>query len=86
MKRLAGKYLVTIFFPVWILILSGCSTKKDETTSTDKRYSCDGPISQCLKIKSGWTLDVKTTNEIVIDPSVIKLADGRFRIYGNDQS
>jgi hypothetical protein len=67
-----------------ILLVPGCATKDDDPGPTDTRYTCDGSLSQCLKIKSGWTLDVKATDEIVIDPSVVALPDGRFRIYGND--
>jgi len=67
-----------------ILFLSSCGTTQDANTPKSERYNCDGTLSQCLRIRSGWTLDVKTTNEIIIDPSVVMLPDGRVRIYGND--
>lgn len=67
-----------------ILCVSGCGTKEDDNPNpTDTAYTCDGPISQCLRIKSGWVLDVKTTDEVIVDPSVVALSDGRFRIYAN---
>jgi hypothetical protein len=66
-----------------ILVVSSCGTKVDENTPTSTRYSCDGTINQCLKIKAGWTLDVRTTDPAIVDPSVIALPDGSFRIYAN---
>jgi hypothetical protein len=68
-----------------ILLTPGCGTKEDDSDgTTDTRYVCDGSISQCLRLKTGWILDVKSTDEIIFDPSVAALPDGRFRIYGND--
>ena len=66
-----------------ILVVSSCGTKVDTNTPTDTRYTCDGTIAQCLRIKSGWTLDVKTTDTAIVDPCVVALPDGSFRIYAN---
>jgi hypothetical protein len=65
-----------------ILLVSSCATKVDENTPTP-RYTCDGTPAQCLKIGAGWTLDVKISDVTIVDPSVVALPDGRFRIYGN---
>ncbi len=70
-----------------IILVPGCGTAGDDDQGpTDTRYICDGTLSQCLRMKTGWTLDVKATDEIVIDPSAVALSDGRFRIYGNDMA
>jgi hypothetical protein len=69
------------------LLWQSCGTKEDNPGEvTQTRYACDGPLSQCLKIKSGWTFEGMISDKIIVDPSVVSLADGRFRIYGNDTS
>jgi hypothetical protein len=68
-----------------MLFVPGCGTKTDSNqVAPTSRYTCDGTLATCLLIKAGWTLSVKTTDEIITDPSVVALPDGSFRIYGND--
>ncbi len=67
-----------------ILFVSSCGTKTDDNGQTPStRYTCDGTISQCLRIRSGWTLDAKTVDMVIVDPSVVALPGGNFRIYAN---
>lgn len=75
--------LLALGCSVSILLVSSCGTKGDENAPTDIRYTCDGTPTQCLKIGAGWTLDVKISDLVIVDPCVVALADGRFRIYGH---
>jgi hypothetical protein len=40
---------------------------------------------QCLKIQSGWIMEGQISEELISDASVIRLSDGRYRIYSNDK-
>jgi hypothetical protein len=82
-RALLFLFLLTIVVLGSILFVSSCGTKEDENTPTDTRYTCDGTPDQCLRIGSGWTLDVKICDDVIVDPSVVALSDGRFRVYGN---
>lgn len=81
------KPLVLVLVAGAALFWPSCGKKEDNPgEKTAERYSCDGTPAQCLKIKSGWTFEGKITDEILVDPSAVKLPDGRFRIYANSSS
>jgi hypothetical protein len=79
--------LIVFFVGCAALLFQSCGEKEDNPgEETQTRYACDGPLSQCLKIKSGWTFEGIISDKYFVDPSVVELPDGRFRIYGNDAS
>jgi|GEM_PF-1939102 len=54
-----------------------CTNKPRETI-------CRGTIDQCLNVMCGWKFDKKAVSDIdFCDASVIRLPDGRYRMYGN---
>jgi hypothetical protein len=79
----ARSLALILSFSALIIGQPGCSTKEDTENKPSERYSCEGTMAQCLRIKTGWSFEGQISNEVFIDPSVVKLADGRFRIYGN---
>ena len=45
---------------------------------------CSGTVDQCLNISCGWELDGKAvSDQYFCDGSVVRLPDGRYRMYGN---
>jgi len=80
-------FLIVLFVGSTALLWQSCGKKEDNPEEKPTtRYACDGTLAQCLKIKSGWTFEGRISDEIMIDPSAVKLPDGRFRIYANSSS
>ena len=66
--------------------LSGCGAKEEPEDTTPKPYTCTGAPATCLRIAGGWTyegvvLSMSQTGNGGPDPVVIRLDDGRYRIY-----
>ena len=69
-----------------MLGLSGCGAKEEPDDTTPKPYTCSGTPATCLRLGSGWTyegviLSMSQTGNGGSDPVVIRLDDGRTRIY-----
>jgi hypothetical protein len=70
-----------------LLSLSGCGTKgSDNEDTTPKPFTCSGTPATCLRIANGWTyegvvLNMSQTGNGGPDPFVLRLDDGRYRIY-----
>jgi predicted GH43/DUF377 family glycosyl hydrolase len=53
-------------------------------TVNPKVTICKGTIDQCLNVMCGWKIDAKAVSDPTFcDASVIRLPDGRYRLYGN---
>jgi hypothetical protein len=53
-------------------------------TDKPKVTICKGTIEQCLSVKCGWKFDEKAVSDPdFCDASVVRLPDGRYRMYGN---
>ncbi len=66
--------------------LSGCGAKEEPEDDTPEIYTCAGTPATCLRIAGGWTyegvvLSMSQTGNGGPDPVVIRLDDGRYRIY-----
>jgi hypothetical protein len=66
--------------------LSRCGAKDAPEDTTPKPYTCAGTPATCLRISNGWTyeglvLSLSQTGNGGSDPVVIRLDDGRTRIY-----
>jgi hypothetical protein len=62
--------------------MAACGVAAPEDTSPEG-YSCSGTPAECLRIGGGWTFE----GEVVagagfVDVSVLRLPDGRYRLYG----
>jgi hypothetical protein len=74
--------LSNLIFSFSLLALVSCSVKEPEDT-TPKPYTCSGTPSTCLQIFSGWTFEgiAATFDQSGADPWIIRLDDGRYRLY-----
>jgi hypothetical protein len=66
--------------------LSGCGAKEEPEDTTPKPYTCTGTPATCLRFGTGWTfegvvLDKAQTGEGGADPWIIRLDDGRYRLF-----
>src|SRR5512146_874880 len=82
--RRASHILSRIIISSILVIPAGCG--KDSTGSTAPAgYACSGTPAQCLRLGSGWTFDgMIISNPGVADVTVVRLTDGRYRIYGGE--
>lgn len=74
--------LVSAFFLVSVM---SCGKKTTEDT-TPKPYTCSGTPATCLRISGSWTyegvvLTWSQTGNGGADPWVVRLDDGRYRLY-----
>jgi hypothetical protein len=63
-----------------------CGPKEPPEDTTPKPYTCTGSVAICLRFGAGWTFEgVVLTKEQTApggpDPWVVRLDDGRYRIY-----
>jgi hypothetical protein len=68
-----------------LLASTSCSVKPPEDT-TPRPYTCTGTVPTCLRIADGWTfegivLSKNDTGDGGADPWIIRLDDGRYRLY-----
>lgn len=63
-------------------ILSSCGAEPPEDT-TPKPYTCTGTPATCLRFGTGWTYEgvVMPHDQTVPDPWIVRLDDGRYRLY-----
>lgn len=63
--------------------LSGCGAKEEPEDTTPKPYTCTGPVESCLRFGTGWTYEgvVLPHASTVPDPWVVRLDDGRYRLF-----
>ena len=72
---------------IGLLGLAGCGAKgTDDEDTTPKPFTCSGTPATCLRISAGWTyegvvLTISQTGNGGPDPFVLRLDDGRYRIY-----
>jgi hypothetical protein len=68
-----------------LLVFVSCGTEPPEDT-TPKPYTCTGSVAQCLRFTAGWTFEgvVLTQQQTAPggpDPWIVRLDDGRYRLY-----
>ncbi|MBP1660870.1 MAG: hypothetical protein H6P95_2062 [Candidatus Aminicenantes bacterium] len=66
--------------------ISGCGAKEEPEDTTPDIYTCAGAPASCLRIASGWTLEGTILSQGQTgnggpDPFVVRLDDGRYRLY-----
>jgi hypothetical protein len=72
---------------VFLLALMGCSSStQPPDDTTPKPFTCVGTPSTCLRIAGGWTfegvvLSPSQTGSGGSDPWIVRLDDGRYRLY-----
>jgi len=88
MSRKTNAFLVaSIASAIGFLSLSSCGAKAtDNDDTTPKPYTCNGTPATCLRLGSGWTyegviLNMSQAGNGGPDPVVIRLDDGRYRLY-----
>ena len=70
-----------------IIALTGCSSGPEPPDdTTPKPYTCAGSPATCLRLGSGWTFEGTILTQAQTgaggpDPWVVRLDDGRYRIY-----
>ena len=84
-KKGYGFLLVALSFFLLTLMSCGGGVKPPEDT-TPKPYTCSGTPATCLRIASGWTfegvvLSQGQTGNGGADPWIVRLDDGRYRLY-----
>jgi len=84
-KKGYGFLLVALSFVLLTLMSCGGGAKPPEDT-TPKPYTCSGTPATCLRIASGWTfegvvLSQGQTGNGGADPWIVRLDDGRYRLY-----
>ena len=58
----------------------GCTDRTDQP----RVRKCRGALAQCLSMQCEWKLDAKAVSDPhFCDASVVRLLDGRYRMYGN---
>ena len=80
--RSASPSFANLVLSFSLLISASCSVKEPEDT-TPKPYTCSGAPATCLQISSGWTFEgiAATFAQSGADPWIIRLDDGRYRLY-----
>jgi hypothetical protein len=87
MNRRALPVVVAALASVVVLLsLMSCGAKEEPEDTTPKPYTCSGSVASCLRLGSGWTYEgvVLTKDQTGAggpDPWVVRLDDGRYRIY-----
>jgi len=79
-------FLAAAALVVTLSLLSCSSSTQPPEDTTPKPYTCTGPLATCLRISSGWTfegvvLSAGQTGNGGPDPFVLRLDDGRYRLY-----
>ncbi|MBP7707673.1 MAG: hypothetical protein KA243_10580 [Candidatus Aminicenantes bacterium] len=71
---------ILVLLALWIL--QSCGAEPPEDT-TPKPYTCAGAPATCLRFGSGWTYEgvVMPHDLTVPDPWLVRLDDGRIRLY-----
>jgi hypothetical protein len=83
----AAFLIVSVASAIAFLSLAGCGAKvSDNEDTTPKPFTCSGTPATCLRISSGWAyegvvLSMSQTGNGGPDPFVLRLDDGRYRIY-----
>ena len=66
-----------------ILVIGGCPYEDDDDNDDD--VICSGKPSECFNPLYGWSFEGKVIDEpYLFDVTVVKLDDGRYRLYGED--
>ncbi len=80
--------IVSVASAIGLLSLAGCGAKgtDDDEDTTPKPFTCSGTPATCLRISSGWTFEgvvlrKDQTGNGGPDPFILRLDDGRFRLY-----
>ena len=70
-----------------MLFIGGCPYDDDVDEDNDEDVVCDGQPSECFEPLYGWRFEGKVIDEPdFMDVSVVRLDDGRYRLYGNASS
>ena len=79
--------VISMASAIGLLSLAGCGAKgTDDEDTTPKPFTCSGTPATCLRISGGWTyegvvLRQDQTGNGGPDPFILRLDDGRFRLY-----
>jgi hypothetical protein len=83
-----NRHLLLISFATsfFMLALASCSGPEPPEDTTPKPYTCTGSVATCLRFGAGWTYEsVVLTKEQTgaggPDPWIVRLDDGRYRLY-----
>lgn len=82
---ISGPFFILAALSLVILAFMTCDVEPPEDT-TPKPYTCAGSVADCLRFGPGWTFEgVVLTKEQTFpggpDPWVVRLDDGRYRLY-----
>jgi hypothetical protein len=84
---MAGKQeisaLTVTFVGAAALFFAVACAKTEPEDATPKPYTCQGTVEHCLRVSSPWTFEgqVATYAQSGSDPWIIRLDDGRYRLY-----
>jgi hypothetical protein len=87
MSRKTSIVLMISASAIVLLSLVSCGAKvSDHEDTTPKPFTCNGTPATCLRLASGWTYEgVVLTKEQTSpggpDPWIVRLDDGRYRLY-----
>ncbi len=84
-RKNSGRACLLVALSLFVLAFMTCATQPPEDT-TPKPYTCTGSVAQCLRFSAGWVfegvvLTQQQTGAGGPDPWVVRLDDGRYRIY-----
>jgi hypothetical protein len=85
--RTAAFPIVAMASAIAVLSLSRCGAKgSDNDDTTPKPYTCTGTPATCLRLGAGWTYEGVVLTQAQsgnggADPWVLRLDDGRYRLY-----
>jgi len=85
----SGYRFLSLALPFFLISLANCGGGGGDTPpgdTTPKPYTCSGTPGTCLRFGSGWTyegviLSQGQTGNGGPDPYIIRLDDGRYRLY-----
>jgi hypothetical protein len=85
-RRRNGFFILLAAGSISLIVLSACGAKEGPEDVTPKPYTCVGSPTTCLRVSNGWAyegvvLTMSQTGNGGSDPFVIRLDDGRTRIY-----
>jgi len=85
MIKIGRFLLLSIMMLGLILVISGCPY--DDEEDDDEDVVCSGEPSECFNPLDGWSFEGKVIDEpYLFDVTVVKLDDGRYRLYGNSSN
>jgi hypothetical protein len=87
MNRASCKIMLSLFvLPFFLTLIMSCGGTKPPEDTTPKPYTCSGTPATCLRIGTSWTFEGQILSWSQMgnsgaDPWIIRLDDGRYRLY-----